>query len=144
MNLTPGVPLCSYTEIQNTNYMARDKTGSLTFGGGAGAVRDAGTSLWCSLPMTAERHQPPDDSCLPGSCVTHNDSPTSLTAARLSQDLLQTCEEPIPANKRCLCGDAGDFKQQRFEHDVGLFEWHQSPCTERVKDGYVILSSDIW
>lgn len=107
------------------------KDRSLTFRGGAGAVRDAGTSLWRAHAMTAERHQAPDDGGLAGSCVTHNDSAASLTAARFSQDLLQTCEEPITANKRCLCGDARDFKQQRFEHDVRLFEWHQSPWTER-------------
>lgn len=77
-------------------------------------MRDAGTSLWRAHAMTAERHQPPDDSGFAGSCVTHNDSPASLTAARFSQDLLQACEEPISTNKRCFCADARYFKQQRF------------------------------
>lgn len=99
-------------------------------------MRDAGTSLWRAHAMTAECHQPPDDSSLAGSGVTHDDSTASLAAARFSQDLLKTREEPVPADKRCFCGDAWDFKQQRFEHDVGLFEWHQSPWIEgeeRVK-----------
>lgn len=118
MNSTCSVLLCSYTNAlgytQKTNYTAMNKDRILTFRGGAGAVRDAGTSLWRAHAMTAERHQPPDDSSLAGSCVTHNDSTASLTAARFSQDLIQTREEPIPADKRCFCGDAGNFKQQRF------------------------------
>lgn len=77
-------------------------------------MRDAGTSLLRTHAVTAERHQPPDNSSLAGACVTNNDSTAPLTAARFSQDLLQTREEPIPANKGCFCGDAGDFKQQRF------------------------------
>lgn len=90
-------------------------------------MRDAGTSVWRAHTMTTERHQPPDDRSLARSCITYNDSTTSITAASLSQDLLQTCKEPIPANKRRFCCDAGDFEEQWFKHDVCLFEWHQSP-----------------
>lgn len=96
----------------NDTTVSEDRT--LTFRGGAGAVRDAGTSLWCAHAMTAERHQPPHDSSLAGAGVTNNDSSASLTAARFSEDLLQASEEPVSANERCLCGEAGDFKQQRF------------------------------
>lgn len=72
---------------------------------------DTGTPVWRAHAMTAERHQPPDDGGLPGACVTHNNSTASLTAACFSKDLLQTCEEPITADKRCVRSDAGDFKQ---------------------------------
>lgn len=117
----------SYTNalgLEQKQITAPNKGRSLTSRGGAGAVRDAGTSLRRARAMAAECHQPPDDSGLAGSCVTHNDSAATLAAACFSEDLLQAREEPIPADKRCLCGDAGDFEQQRFEHDVGLLEWH--------------------
>jgi len=117
-----------------TSYAAPNKDRSLTFRGGTGAVRDAGTSLWRAHALTAECQQPPDDSSLAGSCVPHDDSTAPLAAACFTKDLLQTREEPITADKRCLCGDAGDFKQQRFKHDVGLLEWHQSPWTEGEKE----------
>lgn len=47
-------------------------------------MRDAGTSLCRAHAMTTERHQAPDDSSFAGSCVTHNDSPSPLAAARFS------------------------------------------------------------
>lgn len=86
----------------------------LTFMGRAGAVRDAGTSLWCAHAMTAECHQLPHDSGLAGACVTNNDSSASLAAARFSQDLLQTREEPISAHERCFCSESRDLEQQWF------------------------------
>lgn len=86
----------------------------LTFRGGAGAVRDARPSLWRAHAMTAERHQPPHDSSLARSCVTNDDGPSPLTAARFLQNLVQTGEEPIPAHERCFCGGAWDFEQQRL------------------------------
>lgn len=93
-------------------------------------MRDAGTSLCRAHAMTTERHQAPDDSSFAGSCVTHNDSPSPLAAARFSQDLLQTREEPIPTNKRCFRADARYFEQQRFKHNVSLFEWYQPPWVD--------------
>lgn len=86
----------------------------LTFRGRAGAVRDAGTCLWRAQAVTAERHQTPHDSRLAGARVTHDDGAAPLTAARLPQDLLQTCEEPIPAHERCFCREAGDLEEQRL------------------------------
>ena len=77
-------------------------------------MRDTGASMWRAHSMTAERHQPPDDGGLARACVTHDDSTTSLAAACFPQDLLQTREEPIAADERCVCGEAGDFEQQRF------------------------------
>lgn len=50
-----------------TSYAAPNKDRSLTFRGGTGAVRDAGTSLWRAHALTAECQQPPDDSSLAGS-----------------------------------------------------------------------------
>lgn len=96
------------------NYTAVSKERSLTFGGGAGAVRDAGTSLCRAHAVTAERHQPPDDGSLARACVPHYDGAASVTAARSSQDLVQASEEPIPADERRVRGDAGDLEQQRF------------------------------
>lgn len=90
-------------------------------------MRDVGTSVWRSGAVAAERHQPPDDSAFARPRVPHDDSPTSLAAAAFFQDVLQPREEPIPAHKRSLCCEAGDFKQQWLEHDVCLLEWHQSP-----------------
>lgn len=99
----------------------KHKDQSLTFRRGAGAVMHAGNSVWRASAVTAECHQPPDDGGLAGSGVAHDDGAPPLTAAVFSQDLLQTCEEPIPADERRLARDAGDFEQQRFEHDVSLF-----------------------
>lgn len=86
----------------------------LTFGRGAGTLRDAGTSLWRAHAVTAEGHQPPDDSCLAWARVTHDDSPASLAAARAPQDLFQAREDPVAANEGRFCRDAGDFEQQRL------------------------------
>lgn len=77
--------------------------------------------------MAAERHQPPDDSSLARARVAHDDSPAPLAAARLPQDLFQACEDPIAADEGRLRRDAWDFEQQRLEHHICLFEWHQSP-----------------
>lgn len=84
----------------------------LTFGRGAGTLRDARTSLWSAHAMTAECHQPPDDSGLARADVTHDDSPASFAAARFPQDLFQAREDPVAADEGRFCRDAGDFEQQ--------------------------------
>lgn len=129
--MTVSIPLCSSTRAlrcTEKQIVSGDRT--LTFWGGARDLKDAGTSLWCAHAMAADRHQAPHDSSLAGSCVSNNDSSTSLAAACFSQDLLQACEEPITADEGRFCCEAGDFEQQRFEHHISLFEWHQSPWRE--------------
>lgn len=90
-----------------------------------------GALLRCVRALRAERHQPPHDGGLAGAGVPNDDGTATLTAARLPEHLFQTRKEPVSANERCLGRDARHFEQQRFEHDVSLFEWHQSPWRER-------------
>lgn len=52
------------TALKWTEKPAVSRDRMLTFGRGAGTLRDAGTSLWSAHAMTAECHQPPDDSSL--------------------------------------------------------------------------------
>lgn len=77
--------------------------------------------------VRAERHQAPHDSGLAGAGVPHDDGAAPLAAARLPEDLFQTRKEPVSADEGRLRRDARHFEEQRFEHNVGLFEWHQSP-----------------
>lgn len=100
----------------------------LTFGRGGGAVRRAGAFVRGGVrAVRAERHQPPHDSSLAGAGVTDDDGAAPLAAAAFPEDLFQTREEPVPADERRLGRDARHFEQQRFEHNVSLLEWHQSP-----------------
>lgn len=122
-----------HENIENKVFKMKFKDHSLTFRRGAGAVRHAGNSVWRASAVAAECHQPPDDGGLAGPGIAHDDGAPPLAAAGFSQDLLQTCEEPIPADKRRLVSDAGDFEQQRFEHDVGLFYRRQPHRTWRSK-----------
>lgn len=110
----------------------------LTFGRGAWTLRDARTSL-CAHAMAAECHQPPDDSSLAWARVADDDGPASLAAACFPQDLFQAREDPITADEGRFCRDAGDFEQQRLQHHICLFEWHQSPWRHRLAEVNVMV-----
>ena len=70
--------------------------------------------------MTAEDDQTPDDGRLPRAGVPDDDGPPALVDAALFQDLLQADKQPITAHKGRLRSNAGHFKQERLQHDVGL------------------------
>lgn len=87
---------------------------TLTFGGGARTLRDAGTPLWRAHAMAAECHQPPDDSSLAWAGVADDDGAAALAAARSPQHLLQAREDPVAADEGRFCRDAGDLEKQRL------------------------------
>lgn len=65
MNVAVSILVCSYiAALKWTEKPAVSGDRVLTFGRGAGTLWDAGTSLWSAHAMTAECHQPPDDSSL--------------------------------------------------------------------------------
>lgn len=98
-------------------------------------MRRSGAFVRGVRAVRAERHQPPHDSGLSRAGVPHDDGAAPLAAAGLPEDLFQTSKEPISANEGRLGRDARHFEQQRLEHNVSLFKWHQSPWEEREQEG---------
>lgn len=97
--------------------------------------RCTGALLRCVCAVRAERHQPPHDGGLAGAGIPHDDGTAPLAAARLPEHLLQAHKEPVSANEWRLRRDARHFEQQWFEHNVSLFEWHQSPWRAKEREG---------
>lgn len=81
-------------------------------------ARAVGCDLSHAAAMATEGHQAGDDGSFAEAHVAHNDGPGALTRFAGPQVILQLTEQPITAHEHRVCGDAGNLKQQRLEHDV--------------------------
>lgn len=68
--------------------------------------------------MAAQRHQPGDDRRLAEADVAHNHDAVADTAVWVVEVGVDLLEEPLASGEDGVHGDAGYFKQQRFESDV--------------------------
>lgn len=103
----------------------------ITFRRGAGTV---GGDLAHATAVAAQRHQAGDDGCLAVADAAHHHGALTLGTFRGFQRVLQLLEQPVAADKHRVGGDAGNFEEQRLEHDVHWFVGGETGCGRKGKE----------